>query len=385
MSKDGLEWGRAQTRIGPLAKWDNEGMKPNDVRYYRIFPINHGRFGQADNAGARAKKADIASPDQVLNLRQTGATTTSITMSWNSVPGAAKYSLSSAKVGDDGMVDAYTNVDDSLTTTTYTDDKDLIPGASRWYRVVALDDASPAVAVPGADGAEALGKTDEAGEPGKPVGLVAQNAFDTSLTDGSDQGVLLLWAKPCRTGNSCADADKDPTTSYTVQRMVDGGAWETLLEDTADLEVQTALSTHYHDEDELGSEERVYRVAALSGSGAGAWSNEASIPVADHEPVVPEAVGPATGVTTGPFNAGGAIQVNWGAAPNATGYIIYAVNVDELDDANGQIVVRAELTTGPPIRTTWMRLERLATPMTSTSSRRPRTWSHGLPPPTCNR
>ena len=55
----------------------------------------------------------------------------------------------------------------------------------------------------------------------------------------------------------------------------------------------------------------------------------------------PEAVGPATSVTIGPFNEGGVVQVNWDAAPNATGYIIYAVNLDELDDANGQIVVRA--------------------------------------------
>ena len=60
----------------------------------------------------------------------------------------------------------------------------------------------------------------------------------------------------------------------------------------------------------------------------------ATLPVSD-------AVGPATTVTTGPFNEGGVIQVNWDAAPNATGYIIYAVNVDELDVADGQIVVAA--------------------------------------------
>ena len=60
----------------------------------------------------------------------------------------------------------------------------------------------------------------------------------------------------------------------------------------------------------------------------------ATLPVSD-------AVGPATNVTTGPFNEGGVIQVNWDAAPNATGYIIYAVNVDELDVADGQIVVAA--------------------------------------------
>ena len=46
-------------------------------------------------------------------------------------------------------------------------------------------------------------------------------------------------------------------------------------------------------------------------------------------------------MTTGPFNEGGVIQVNWDAAPNATGYIIYAVNVDELYVADGQIVVAA--------------------------------------------
>ena len=60
----------------------------------------------------------------------------------------------------------------------------------------------------------------------------------------------------------------------------------------------------------------------------------ATLPVSD-------AVGPATNVTTGPFNEGGVIRVNWDAAPNATGYIIYAVNVDELDVADGQIVVAA--------------------------------------------
>ena len=52
-------------------------------------------------------------------------------------------------------------------------------------------------------------------------------------------------------------------------------------------------------------------------------------------------LGKASNVTTGPFNEGGVVQVNWDSAPNATGYIIYAVNVDELDDPDGQIVVKA--------------------------------------------
>ena len=102
----------------------------------------------------------------------------------------------------------------------------------------------------------------------------------------------------------------------------------------------------------------------------------ATLPVSD-------AVGPATTVTTGPFNEGGVIQVNWDAAPNATGYIIYAVNVDELDVADGQIVVAA-VNNGA---TDTYNLDALnvGDPMTSTSSRRPRGWSYGLPLPTCNR
>ena len=79
-------------------------------------------------------------------------------------------------------------------------------------------------------------------------------------------------------------------------------------------------------------------VTATDSMGAMA-TQERPIMVTVERAAEPEEVGPATGVTTGPFNAGGVIQVNWDAAPNATGYIIYAVNVDELDDPNGQIVV----------------------------------------------
>ena len=276
MSKDGLKWARGQTSTVSLSKWDHDGLKPDDVRYYRLFPINGGRFGQADNAAAQAEKAEIASPDQVLNLRQTDATTTSITMSWNSVPGAETYDLYSAAVDEvTGNPVAFTELKFGLTTTTYTDEENLIPGAFRWYRVIALDDATPAVAVPGADGAEALGEADDAGAPGTPVGLVAQQAFDSRLTNNDDRGVLLLWAQP-------EDKGKDPTTSYTVEWKSDtmtSDLWETLVTDTSNLEDQTPESTHYHHDVELGTDEqRAYQVRALSGSGAGVASNVAYYP-----------------------------------------------------------------------------------------------------------
>ena len=59
-------------------------------------------------------------------------------------------------------------------------------------------------------------------------------------------------------------------------------------------------------------------------------------------------------LSTGPFNEGGVIQVNWDAAPNATGYIIYAVNVDELNNPDGQIVVAPVNDAAKPRRTTWV-------------------------------
>ena len=318
VSEDGVKWMMGQTRTVSLRKWDHEGLKSMDVRYYRLFPINGGQFGQAYVAGARAKAAVVASPDQALNLRQTGKTTTSITMSWNSVSAAEKYNLYYAMADEnDIMTGGWMSLKMGLTGTSYTDSKSLIPGASRWYRLVAMGDND--MAVPGADGAEALGMTDEAGEPGMPVGLVAQQAFDTSLTGNDERGVLLLWAQP-------TDMGKDPTTSYMVQRIVDDGEWETLAEDTADLDDQTPLSTHYHDESEPAeNEERAYRVAARSGSGAGAWSNTSYHPAMKGADTLTE----PTNVMA-MSDMAGELSMTWEGAANADLYVLIAVDLDPI-------------------------------------------------------
>ena len=295
VSENGIKWVRGQTRTIAVRNWKHEGLKSDDTRYYRLFPINHGRFGEAAIAGAQADKAVIASPDQVLNLRQTGSTTTSITMTWDAVSAAANYGLYSGTPGDnDELPTDWTSMDPPTTeATTFTDSKNLNPGDTRWYRVVALaDDKSP---VSGADGAEALGTADDAGEPGVPIGLVAQEAFDSSLTNSDDRGVLLLWDMPM-------DVGKDPHTSYTVEWKSDmetGDAWEVLVTDTTNLDNQTPKSTHYHHEMELGTDEqRAYRVKALSGSGAGMASNVSYYPpMAVTLNTAPMAVGTIDAVT----------------------------------------------------------------------------------------
>ena len=333
-----LKWQPGQTRTVTLNGWDNEGLEAGVTRYYRLFPINGNVFGEADIAGGVVEVANIANPDQVLNLRQTGKTTTSITMGWDALPGATAYEVSHAEHDAATGLPADTtgwSPAKKTTETSYTD-SGLLPDSKRWYRVVAL---SGSTVVPGTAGNEALGETEVAGQPGTPVGLVAESAADSSYLASNDRGVLLLWDRPDDTG-------KDPTTSYRVEWKSDtqtNDAWEVLVDDTSLLERQTARSTHYHHEmpEVAADEQRAYRVRALSGTGSGDESNMAYFPAMPAEPVV-ENVGPATGVGTGPFNEGGVIQVNWNAAPNAAGYIIYAVNVDELDDPDGQIVVAAE-------------------------------------------
>lgn len=334
VSKDGVKWERGQTRTVSLRKWDHEDLKSTDVRFYRLFPINHGQFGQADIAAAKARKAVIASPDTALNLRQESATTTSITMEWDNISAAAKYDLSYAKVDEDNndLPGTWVSLKSGITDTSYTDTKDLLPGQSRWYRVVALDDEGDPV--PGADGAEALGETEDAGEPGTPVGLVAQEAFDSSLTNSDDRGVLLLWDQPTESG-------KDPHTSYTVERKLDDGAWETLVTDTANLEDQTALSTHFHDEDELSSDEqRAYRVAALSGSGVGPWSNVSYYPPMAGM-AMPGMPGNAMSLMAGPpdDNDPAAIKLTWDAGANATTHTVAGVlrNADGTFDTSTAI------------------------------------------------
>ena len=63
-----------------------------------------------------------------------------------------------------------------------------------------------------------------------------------------------------------------------------------------------------------------------------------------------EELGKATDIEEGGFNSGGTVQIDWTAAPNADGYVIYAVNVAEASDDDGEVVTRASITLTP---TTW--------------------------------
>ena len=225
--------------------------------------------------------------------------------------------------------------DDSGAMVTGYQHKGLV-AEERWrYRVYAVNSAAPA-----AQSDTDFGKTGKAGTPGVPQNLIAESAHDSNTTPPGTRGIVLLWTTP-------TDPPGAPVTGYGVQRLIG---------ETGDFEtVHGGSATHWVDKrppadgdviayrvvasNSVGSTAANYAQVKLMVSGTGDDQTLMLVPEHDHEPVAGPEVGPATGVTTGPFNEGGVIQVNWDAAPNATGYIIYAVNVDELDDPDGQIVV----------------------------------------------
>ena len=61
------------------------------------------------------------------------------------------------------------------------------------------------------------------------------------------------------------------------------------------------------------------------------------------DPMVPagEELGKATNIREGGLNDNGIVQIDWTAAPNAETYAIYAVNVAEASDDDGEVVSRA--------------------------------------------
>ena len=243
--------------------------------------------------------------------------------------------------------------DNRLACELSAKDTGLSAEETRTYRVIALnkqndgmenndglDTGDEDIDVP-ANIEERQATTSNADLPPAPMGLTVEPAKDSNIRSRVNRGILVYWNAP-------DDPDGAPISNYRVERKVKAdaasqyGEWEWVQ--TCLASQGTLLYTHCTDPDEPDMDEsRMYRVAAQNAAGIGAFTDAITTPrpAADHthEPVAGPEVGPATSVTTGPFNEGGVIQVNWDAAPNATGYIIYAVNVDELDDANGQIVV----------------------------------------------
>ena len=353
---------------------------PVDADYiYRVFPLKSGAYGPA--ALGYGSTAMAEKPAAVIGLKTSSDDPTKIKLEWskptedggesitgyrieigldNSWPDPTSATDPTPSEDDCPAIPAGSEADylcvrevEGADTTMYTLDK-LKAGNVRWFRVFAINKVSmdddgegtPADAFPDATDSRRAqpkkGTSLKHGTPGVPLDLTVQPARDANEEDPAKLGIDLLWNLP-------AAASGDSVTGYVIARRTkasstaDWSAWDddwgTITGEGSDFE-----KTSFTDDDEpdniANGEMREYKVAAKSGTGMGKFTSTVVYPVdTSHEAVAEPEVGAATGVTTGPFNEGGVIQVNWDAAPNATGYIIYAVNVDELDQDDGQVVV----------------------------------------------
>ena len=382
----GRIWKALQGNTGITdATYNHRGLEPdtndqNDDDYtYRVFSYRNGAYGpivvNSDNAVVTGSTSQAMKPAAVRGLKTSSDDPTKILLEWvkPTVDGGEPITGYRVEIGldnewptgtsataithprDDCVPLEATNICargiDNAGTTMFVLDG-LNAGNVRWFRVFAINKVAEADTTgdavfnfPDADDVRTAlpkdGKSAASGRPGVPLDLTVQPARDANEDDPSKLGIDILWNTP---GNPAGGT----VTGYVISRRVkesstaSWGAWD---DDWMEIIPPDAfLRTHITDTDEpedlADGEMREYRVAAKSGRATSSWTSAVVYPVdTSHAAVETDAVGPATSVTTGPFNEGGVIQVNWDAAPNAAGYIIYAVNVDELGDPDGQIVV----------------------------------------------
>lgn len=344
VSDDGVAWSRLQRSTGRTSNQYFYIDTEVKARHYRVFAWNGGQLGPAASTGESGlgDGPTIAAPSAVRNLTATPNGPTQIDLSWDEPSNLGnapikRYNIQARMKGatDTANDPAYTawpaaNAAAGTTpadadsgpivvihtkdgkTTTYSHTK-LKAGETWQYRVLALNetpgqggaDPTPNVSAVGAVVKSA--KTAQESKPEKPEGLTAEDAKDSSNQDSSDRGVLLQWNAP-------NPPDGAELSSYSVERMVNNGDWETLNADTG------STDTNYTDEEEpKEGEMRAYRVAAISsGDVMGDWSDTAYYPQAGHTHIEPVGTIPAQSVAV----AGPAVTVD--ATKYFTGATSYA-------------------------------------------------------------
>ena len=312
-------------------------LHQGQTKYYRVFTINNAsrtslRLSDPSDADSATTLKSLASDDPGgLVVKSYGAN--AIKLLWNAradditAAPITGYKIESSPLNDDGDCeeDWSVVVANTMSTTTSYTHMGLMPMTGQCYRIFGINVVATSSGFVGFGDDyittydnDAIATTDEAPPNAAPtaVGTIAA----VSVTMGQMTAAMDV-------SSYFSDADMGDTLTYTAMSDMEMYA-------TADIPADSSMLTITG----VAAGTATIMVTATDMAGAMA-TQEIMVTV---EAAEPEEVGPATGVRTGPFNEGGVIQVNWDAAPNATGYIIYAVNVDELDAADGQIVVAAE-------------------------------------------
>jgi len=217
-------------------------------------------------------------PPSKVTVEETSST--SITLTWTAVSGAAKYKIYTA-VTSTGI---YRYVDETEERRYVIND--LVPASTYYYKVSAMDING----IEGPQSTYAEGRTNE-----QPIPVPSVNA--SALSSDSIQ---VNWNRV--TG----------ATSYKVYRSSSTAVSYALISTRTDTTyIDTGLpplTTYY------------YRVSAVTSRGEGEQSDPVYVTT------------PAVGVIPAPGNlqatplSATSIQISWNAVPNATGYRIYRSN-----------------------------------------------------------
>ena len=304
----------------PDIKYTHKGLAPGSSREYRMAAVNKISSSEQRSDWTELVKGStvqIPLPNAVAGLVVEATGQNTIDMTWLAQaeqPEDAEVTEYIIEQSPDGKEGTFTMLT-SVTMMTEDDvhtihvDTGLSPNTERHYRVYAKN---------------ARGRSDQVSNVASVTTSERMNTAPTAGAAIADQTVMVdatvmvqSTIIRCRHGRH-ADLVGDVRHAYVRHRH--GGQ-----HGHGNHHGRSGRHGHHH-----GDRHR-YRRCAMA--------TQEIIVTVTVEAAEPEEVGPATGVTTGPFNEGGVIQVNWDPAPNATGYIIYAVNVDELNNPDGQIVV----------------------------------------------
>ena len=228
------------------------GLSGGVTRHYRVSAINFNGTGDpSDIAYATTEEVVPGAPRSLTALARGDS---AIELRWRapSSPGSSPvtgYRIEVSRTGTGGWT--VLEADTESTATTYTHDN-LRRNTTRHYRVAAINRAGTS------EWSSTAQATTDTTTPSAPTGL----RVVPSGVGGSDQ-LLLNWATPADDGGSTI-------TGYRIEMSATGtGGWIILRANTG------STGTTYLHTGLPPATTRFYRVAAVNGRGAGAFSNVA--------------------------------------------------------------------------------------------------------------
>ena len=288
------------TSDGDTLTFKNTGMTFGTTRYYRVASRNSRGLSEW-SAPPYASATTLAGVPGQPNLSAVAADANTIDLTWT-VPADSgspiiRYEL---EWSPDGSTGSWTSLSSPAATETSYSDGNLDPGTERYYRIRAVNSASPGE---GSWSVERGAKTPPA-VPGAPVlraELNGENAID------------LTWEPPTDDGGA-------DISGYEIHVSTDGshGSFSRLAS------LAATDRTYTHSGLQPG-DERYYQIRARNSAGLGEFSQTAIAATLTGVPTSPGLTAQSNGSTE--------IKLNW-TEPDDRGSEIQGYQLDESDDGS---------------------------------------------------